>query len=78
MVFQATTGIFKYLFFRKKVQYIVCGSLFKRYGKNLLEFSPNTQACIPYSGLYILSFGQAAPSEFPGFLHGDLYCLYSP
>lgn len=35
--------------------------------KNLLEFSPNTQAYIPYLGLYILSFGQAAASEFPGF-----------
>lgn len=46
--------------------------------KNLLEFSPNTQAYIPYSGLYILSFGQAAASEFPGFFHSDLYCLYIP
>lgn len=77
MVFQATTGIFKYLFLRKKVQYIVCASL-RDMAKNLLELSPNTQACIPYSDLYILSFGQAAPSEFPGFFHGDLYCLYSP
>lgn len=40
MVFQATTGIFKYLFFRKKVQYIVCGSLFKRYGQEPARILP--------------------------------------
>ena len=67
MVFQATTGIFKYLFFRKKysIQSVVLH--LRDMAKNLLEFSSNTQACIPYSGFYIYPLARLHPQNSLAF-----------